>query len=226
MIHCCLSDVLLLLHRWICCFKKISNVHPALVGTDMTSEPLWKHTATVRSSREQKSNPNLEMTLVLPTLLLIQHCYQCIISSGGAMATTPEKRKAPLCVCSTLFWRQHANVLFLIRESIKGKPVAVCKCYANAFTGKCCKCVGVFKGENTFTLLMGTVNGPCFPQEPTDPLTFKHACMHTWTSAPCAAGIKSHQLGCSSWFIWEIEQTPEGTFEFRRASLYVWPGQN
>lgn len=226
MIHCCLSDVLLLLHRWICCFKKISHVQPALVGTDMPSEPLLKHTATFRSSREQKCNLNLEMTLVLPTLLLIQHCYLCIVSFGGAMATNPEKRKASLSVHNTLFWRRHANVLFLRRESIKGKPVTVCKCYANAYTGKHCKCVGVFKGENTFTPLMETVNGPYFPQEPTDLLTFKHACLHTWTSAPRAAGIKSHQLACSSWFIWEIEQTPEGKFEFRRASLYVWPGQN
>lgn len=153
---------------------------------------------TFTSSQEQSCNLNLEMTLVLPILLLIQHCYQCIVSSGGAMATAPEKRKTPLSVCNTLFWRRHANVLFLIRESIKGKPVTVCKCYANAFTEKRCKCVGVFKGENTFTLLMGTVNGPYFPQEPTYLLTFKHACMHTWTSAPCAAGIKSHQLACSS----------------------------
>lgn len=28
-----------------------------------------------------------------------------------------------------------------------------------------------------------------FLQEPTDLLTFKHACMHTWTSAPSAAGM-------------------------------------
>lgn len=207
----------------------------AALRSPMSSLHWWGQTCrlSLSESKQRHSDPleNRSVTwtwkwLVLPTLLLIQHCYQCILSSGGAMATTPEKRKAPFSVCNTLFWRRHANVLFLIRESIKGKPVTVCKCYANAFTGKRCKCVGVFKGENTFTLLMGTVNGPYFPQELTDLLTFKHACMHTWTSVPCAAGIKSHQLACSSWFLWEIEQTPEGKFEFRRASLYVWPGQN
>lgn len=150
-----------------------------------------------------------------------------IITSGGAMATAPEKRKALLSVRNTPFWRRHANVLFLIRENIKGKPVMLCKCYANAITGKHCKCVWVYTQERThFHYWWDLSMDRTFPQEPTDLLTFKHACMHTWAGAPSAAGIKSHQLARSSWFIWEIEQTPEGKFEFSWASLYVWPGQN
>lgn len=182
--------------RWICCFKKNSHVQPALVGTNMLSDPL-----SPSNIQQPPADSFFPHSL---TLLAISHH-----NIWGCHSNRPPKKQNT--VYNTTFWRQHANVLFVISESVKGKPVTVCKCYANASAGKDCKCVWVYSQESTHLRYWWELsNDHTFPQELTDLLTFRHACMHTWTSAPSAKGEKSHQLASVSWFIWEIEQSPQG----------------